>query len=61
MITPTRVKTFGWMRSATQVSMIARSGNMQTAPTAPVKVIRVGASGWSLLQWGVQTRSGNAT
>ncbi len=31
---------FGWIRSATQVAMIARSGNMQIAPMTPVKVIR---------------------
>jgi hypothetical protein len=28
------------MRSATQAPMIARRGNMQTAPIAPVKVLR---------------------
>src|SRR5688572_2018318 len=40
MITPTRVSVFGWIRSATQVLMIARSGNMHTVPMRPVKVIR---------------------
>ena len=33
------VRTLGWMPSATLVRMIARSGNMQTAPIAPVKVM----------------------
>jgi hypothetical protein len=42
-MTPTSVRTFGWMRSATHVSMMARSGNMQIAPMAPVKV-RCGGS-----------------
>src|SRR5215469_6103293 len=34
------VSVFGWMRSATQMRMIARSGRMHSAPMAPVKVIR---------------------
>src|SRR5579864_2997328 len=38
--TPTNVSTFGWMRSLTQAPMIARSGNMQIAPIAPVNVTR---------------------
>jgi hypothetical protein len=29
MSTPTKVRTLGWIRSATAVAMIARSGNMQ--------------------------------
>ena len=33
------VSVFGWMRSATQSAMMARSGNMQAAPIAPVKVM----------------------
>src|SRR6185295_11613489 len=40
MTTPMKVRTFGWMRSRTQAPMMARSGNMHTAPMAPVKVIR---------------------
>ena len=39
MRTPMSVRTLGWMPSATLARMIARSGNMQTAPIAPVKVI----------------------
>src|SRR5262245_38550010 len=38
--TPMKVRTFGWIRSLTQVPMIARSGNMQIAPIAPVTVSR---------------------
>ena len=37
--TPMSVRTLGWMPSATLTLMMARSGNMQTAPTAPVNVI----------------------
>src|SRR6202008_2674817 len=44
------------MRSATQVLMIARSGNMQIAPIAPGKVIRGRFSG----RWGA-TRSAVAS
>src|SRR5262249_4055658 len=40
MTTPTKVRTFGWMRSFTHTPMMARSGNMQIAPIAPVKVNR---------------------
>ena len=36
-MTPISVSVLGWMRSATQRPMIARSGNMQIAPIAPVK------------------------
>ena len=39
MRTPMSVRTLGWMPSATLALMIARSGNMQIAPTAPVNVI----------------------
>ena len=39
MRTPMSVRTFGWMPSATLAAMIARSGNMQTVPMNPVKVI----------------------
>jgi hypothetical protein len=39
MRTPMRVRTFGWIPRATDARMIARSGNMHTAPIAPVKVI----------------------
>ena len=39
MNTPVRVSTLGWIRSATHARMMARSGNMQAAPTAPVNVM----------------------
>ena len=39
MRTPISVRTLGWMPSATQALMIRRSGSMQAAPIAPVKVI----------------------
>ena len=39
-MTPMSVSVLGWIRSATQSAMIARSGNMQIAPMTPVKVIR---------------------
>ena len=41
MMTPMSVSVFGWIRSATQASMIARSGNMQTVPMRPVNVLRL--------------------
>ena len=44
MSTPTSVRMFGWIRSATQVLMIARSGNMQMRPMSPVKRHDAGAS-----------------
>ena len=37
--TPMSVSMFGCMPSATLAAMIARSGNMQTVPMSPVKVI----------------------
>ena len=37
--TPMNVRVFGWIRSATHTAMMARSGNIQTRPTRPVKVI----------------------
>ena len=39
MSTPTKVRMFGWILSATHVAMIARSGNMQIFPMRPVKVM----------------------
>ena len=39
MSTPMSVRTLGWIPSATDVLMIARSGNMHTAPIAPVTVM----------------------
>ena len=39
MKTPTRVSTLGWMRNATHARMMARRGNMQAAPMAPVNVM----------------------
>ncbi len=39
MITPTKVRMLGWIRSFTHVAMIARSGNMQMRPMRPVKVM----------------------
>ena len=39
MSTPMKVRMFGWIRSATQVSMMRRSGNMQIRPMSPVKVM----------------------
>ena len=44
MSTPVKVSTFGWMRSATQMAMIARSGKLQTVPTRPVNVM----GGWRI-------------
>ena len=42
MSTPMSVSVFGEMPSATQVRMMARSGNMQIVPMVPVNVIRDG-------------------
>ena len=39
MSTPTNVRMFGWIRSATQALMISRSGNMQMRPMSPVNVM----------------------
>ncbi len=44
MSTPISVSVLGWIRSATQRLMMPRSGNMQAAPMAPVKVMRVCAA-----------------
>ena len=37
--TPIRVRTLGWMPSATLALMMTRSGNMQAAPMTPVSVM----------------------
>ncbi len=37
--TPTNVRMFGWIRSATHVLMMSWSGNRQMRPMSPVKVI----------------------
>ena len=48
MSTPTNVRMFGWIRSATHAAMIARSGNMQIVPMRPVKVMTASRGGRSV-------------
>src|SRR3954451_21711951 len=41
MRTPTNVRMLGWIRNATHVLTIARSGNMQIVPMRPVKLMEL--------------------